>query len=141
MLFWEPPAVALCFAGSLTVLEIVLTRRRARAKAKREAGAKFRLAFLAEAMAHLDNKDVYRLIHQAQAKHDAAIAEFRPFVDPKRIKHFDAAEHELRRCRNELQPRILMILAAIDSGKPVDNSDRVRLKEALNELLAFADMP
>jgi hypothetical protein len=31
------------------------------------------------------------------------------------------------------------ILAAIDSDKPVDNFDGVKLKEALNELLAFAE--
>lgn len=139
MLSWEPAAIGVVFASGLTVLEIFLTRRRARAKAKREASTKFRSAFFAEAIAHLDNKDPYLLINQAQAKHDAAVIEFRPFVDPKHIKHFDAAEQKFRRLRSELQPRILKILAAIDSAKPTDNSDRVRLKETLNELLTFAD--
>ena len=76
---------------------------------------------------------------QVQAKHDTAIIEFRPFVDPDRIGHFDAAAEKFRRLRGELQPKLLKILAAIDSDKPVDNSDKARMKEALNELLTFAD--
>jgi hypothetical protein len=72
-------------------------------------------------------------------KHDAAIIEFRPFVDPMHIGHFDAAAGNFRRSRSELQPRLLKILAAIDSVKPVDNLDKARIKEALNALLAFAD--
>lgn len=140
MTSWEAVVViAIALAVGLTFLEIFLTRRRARAKAKREASTQFRSAFLAESTAHLENKDVYRLITEAQAKHDAAIMEFRPFVEPKQIKHFDTAEQNFRRYRSELQPRILKTLAAIDSNKLIDNSDIVRLKEALNELLAFAD--
>ena len=126
-------------AIGLTILEIFLYRRRARARARREASAKFHSALFGEAIAHLDNKDAYLLMDQAQEKHDAAIFEFRPFVDPKHIGHFDAAAEKFRRSRSELQPRLLKILAAIDSVKPVDNLDRARVKEALNELLAFAD--
>lgn len=126
-------------AIGLTILEIFLNRRRARAKARRQARAKFHSAFFGEAIAHMDNKDAYLLMDQAQSKHDTAIIEFRPFVDPKHIGHFDAAVDRFRRARSELQPRLLKILAAIDSDKPVDNLDRARIKEALNELLAFAD--
>ncbi len=139
MLSWEPVTAAIALAIGLTILETFLNRRRARAKAKREASAKFRSALFGEAIAHLDNKDAYLLMEQAQAKHDTAIIEFRPFVDPKYIGHFDAAAEKFRRSRSELQPRLLKILAAIDSVKPVDNLDRVRMKEALNELLAFAE--
>jgi hypothetical protein len=129
----------MALAIGLTILEIFLYRRRARAKARREAHAKFHSAFFGEAIAHFDNKDAYLLMEQAQAKHDAAIIEFRPFVDPEHIGRFDAAAEKFRRARSELQPRLLKILAAIDSVKPVDNLDRARVKEALNELLAFAD--
>ena len=139
MLSWEPVTAAIAFAIGLTILEIFLNRRRTRARAKREARAKFHSAFFGEAIAHLDNKDSYLLMGQAQSKHDTAIIEFRPFVDPKHIEHFDAAAENFRRCRSELQPKLLKILAAIDSDKPVDNLDRARIKEALNELLAFAD--
>jgi hypothetical protein len=139
MLSWEPVSAAMALAIGLTILEIFLYRRRARAKARREAHAKFHSAFFGEAIAPLDNKDAYLLMEQAQAKHDAAIIEFRPFVDPEHIGRFDAAAEKFRRARSELQPRLLKILAAIDSVKPVDNLDRARVKEALNELLAFAD--
>lgn len=139
MLSWEPVTAAIALAIGLTILETFLNRRRARAKAKKEASAKFRSALFGEAIAHLDNKDAYLLMEQAQEKHDTAIIEFRPFVDPKHIGHFDAAAEKFRRSRSELQPRLLKILAAIDSVKPVDNLDRARMKEALNELLAFAD--
>jgi hypothetical protein len=136
---WEPVSAAMALAIGLTILEIFLYRRRARAKARREVRAKFHSAFFGEAIAHLDNKDAYLLMEQAQARHDAAIVEFRPFVDPEHIGRFDAAVERFRRARSELQPRLLKILAAIDSDKPVDNLDRARIKEALNELLAFAD--
>jgi hypothetical protein len=136
---WESAAIAVALAIGLSILELFLNRGRARAKARREASTKFHSAFFAEAIAHLDNKDAYLLMSQAQAKHDAAIIAFLPFVDPKRIKHFDAAEQKFRRCRSEVQPRILKILAAMDSDKSVDNFDGVKLKEALNELLAFAE--
>jgi hypothetical protein len=139
MLSWEPVTVAVAVAIGLTILEIFLNRRRTRAKAKREASVKFRSAFFAESIAHFDNKDAYLLINQLQAKHDAAIIEFRPFVDPEHIGRFDATAEKFRRYRSELQPRLLKILAAIDSGQPADNSDRVRLKETLNELLTFAE--
>ena len=129
----------MALAIGLTILEIFLYRRRVRARAKREASPKFLSAFFAETIAHLDNKDVYLLMGQAQVKHDAAIIEFRAFVDPKHIGHFDAAAERFRRSRSELQPKLLKILAAIDSDKPVDNLDRARVKETLNDLLAFAD--
>jgi hypothetical protein len=136
---WEPVAIAVALAIGLSLLGLLINRRRARTKAKREASKTFRSAFFAETIANLDNKDAYLLISHAQAKHDAAIIEFRPFVGPKRIEHFDAAEQKFHRCRSELQPRVLKVHKAIDLQKPVDNSDTVRLREALNELLAFAD--
>ncbi len=139
MLSWEPVIAAMALAIGLTILEIFLYRRRARARARRQARAKFHTAFFGEAIAHLDNKDAYLLLWQAQEKHDAAIIEFRPFVDPKDIGRFDAAVEGFRRSRSELQPKLLRILAAIDSDKPVDNLDRARVKAALNELLTFAD--
>ena len=139
MLYLAPVATAVVLATGLSLLDLFLNRRRARAKAKREASTNFRSAFFAEAIANLDNKDAYLLIRQAQAKHDAAIIEFRLFVDPTQTKHFDAAAQKFHQSRSEVQPRILKILAAIDADKPVDNWDRVNLKEALNELLAFAD--
>jgi hypothetical protein len=129
----------MALAIGLSIVEIFLYRRRARAKARREARTKFRSAFFGEAIAHFDNKDAYLLMGQAQAQHDIAIIQFRPFVDPKYIEHFDAAAGNFRRSRSELQPRLLKILAAIDSVKPVDNLDKARIKEALNALLAFAD--
>lgn len=113
--------------------------RRERAKSKREASAKFRSAFFAETIAQLDNKDAHALMNHARAQHAAAIIEFRPFVDPKQIKNFDAAEQKFHRCRSYLQPLALKHLASTSSGESVDNSDIVKLKEALNELLAFAD--
>lgn len=37
-------------------------------------------------------------------------------------------------------PSISVLLACFErTGKPVDNSDTIKLKEALNELLKFAD--
>lgn len=137
---WVPAAIAVAVAICLLLLEIFLNRRRARAKSKREAATKFRSAF-AEAITHLHNtdKDAYLLITQARANHDAAITDFRRLVHPKQIKHFDAAEQKFHRCRSEVRPRAVKILAAIDSETPVDHSDTVRLKESLNELLAFAD--
>jgi hypothetical protein len=80
---WESAAIAVALAIGLSILELFLNRGRARAKARREASTKFHSAFFAEAIAHLDNKDAYLLMSQAQAKHDAAIIAFRPFVDPK----------------------------------------------------------
>ena len=139
MLSWEPVAGAMALAIGLSILEIFLYRRRARAEARREARTKFHSALFGEAIAHFDNKDAYLLMGHAQAKHDTAINEFRPFVDPKHIRRFDDAAEKFRRSRSDLQPKLLKILAAIDSDKPVDNLDRARLKEALNELLTFAD--
>ena len=125
----------------MLVLEIVLHRRRVRAKPKAEAIAKFRAAFLSETITQLDNKDVHVLMNHARARHDAAITAFRPFIHPSLIKQFDAGELKFHRCRNQLQPKAAKIIAAIGANKPVDNSDTVAMKNALTELLAFADRP
>ncbi len=135
---WLPAAIAILAAIGLFFFEIFLKPRREHTKSRREAIAKFRSAF-AEAIAQIANKDAHVHMSQAQAQHDAAIIEFRRFVDPKQIEHFNAAEQKFHQCRSEVKPKVLKIRTAIDSGKPVDNSDIVKLKEAINELLTFAD--
>lgn len=142
MPLWVPPvaigAIAAAVIICLFFLNVFRTGHRERAKPNREAGVKFRSAF-AVAIALLDRTDAPTLMSQAKGQHDAAIIEFRPFVDPKQVKHFDAAEQKFRRCRSELQPSALKPLESKRLGKPVDNSDIVKLKEAINELLTFAD--
>jgi|ERR1017187_4001984 hypothetical protein len=138
MPFWVPIAIA-AIAAAVAICLFLLGDRPQHAMLKAEASAKFRSAFFAESIADLDNKDAYALMHQARTQHDAAIIEFRPFVHPNQIKHFDVAEQKFHRCRSELQPKPLKILAAIRSNKPVDHSDTDELKEALTRLLAFAD--
>lgn len=137
MPLWVPVVIS-AIAAAVTICVFILNGRRERAKPRREASAKFRSAF-AVAITLLDKTDAPTLMNQAKVQHDAAIIEFRPFVDPKQIKHFDAAEQKFRRSRSELQPSALKPLESKRLGKPVDNSDIVKLKEALKELLAFAD--
>jgi hypothetical protein len=71
-------------------------------------------------------------------QHDEAIAGFRPLVDLKKIERFDAAVRKLHQGRSELKPAPEKVLASLSSGRPVDRSDVLTLKNALHELLAFA---
>ena len=136
MPLWIPFATA-AFGAAVTISVFILTGRRERAKSKREAIAKFRSAF-AEAITQIDNKDPHFLMSQAQVQHDVAIFEFRAFVDPRRVNYFDEAVEKFHRCRGEMRPALFTVLESSVSGKPIDNSDTLKLKEALNELLAFA---
>jgi hypothetical protein len=124
-------------AGIAAFAYIVNTRREA-VESRREACAKFRSAF-AEATTELDNVDAYSLITEARAAHDAAILEFRPSVAFEQLEQFDAAVQKFYRYRSEVQPAPAKVLASLSSGKPVDHSDALMLKQALTELLAFAD--
>lgn len=137
MPIWVPVATAAIAAAVVVWLDILIGRRK-RAKSKREAVAKFR-SVLAEAIAHLDNIDTHAFITEASEQHDAAIVGVRRFVDAKQIESFDAAVQKFSRCRTEVQPAPAKVLTSLESGKPVDNSDTIKLKEALNELLKFAD--
>ena len=134
---WVPFATA-AIGAAVTFCIFVLTGRRERARSKREAVAKFRSAF-AEAITQINEKDPHFLMNSAQVQHDVAIFEFRRTVDPKHMQNFDAAVEKFRKCRTELTPATLAVWKSLGSGQPVDDSETVRLKEALNELLAFAD--
>ena len=134
---WVPLTPA-AIAAVVAVCIFVLTGRRERAKSKREAIAKFRAAF-AEATTQIDNKDVHSIMRRAAVQHDVAIYEFRRVIEQKHLQHFDAAVEKFRRCRDELIPVSLAVWASLGSGEPIDNSDTLRLKVALNKLLAFAD--
>jgi hypothetical protein len=137
MPFWIPVAMAGIAAG-ITVFAYIATAGRERAKSRREAAARFRSAF-AEAVTELDNVDAHSLITEARALHDAAIKEFRPSISPQQLDQFDAAVQKFYRYRSEVQPAPAKVLASLSSGKPVDHSDALMLKQALTELLAFAD--
>ncbi len=137
MHFWVPIATA-AIAGAVAILVDILTGRRKGAKSRREAAATFHLAF-AEAIAQLENVDAHALITEARAQHDAAILEFRRFVVAKQIEHYEVAVQNFNRCRSEVQSAPVKVLASLASEKPIDNSDTVKLKEALNELLTFTD--
>jgi len=137
MLFWVPVAITGVAAVGVASADI-LTGRRQRAKSRREAAAKFRATFTA-AIADLDYLDAHAFITEAAELHDAAISEFRRFVQLKQRNGFDVAVRIFSQCRNEVQPPPIKVRASLDSGKPIDNSDVVKLKEALNELLTFAE--
>jgi hypothetical protein len=137
MPFWIPVAMAGIAAG-ITAFAYIATAGRERVKSRREAAARFRSAF-AEAVTELDNVDAHSLITEARAMHDAAILEFRRSISQQKIEQFDAAVQKFYRYRSEIQPAPAKVLASLSSGKPVDHSDALMLKQALNELLAFAD--
>lgn len=137
MLFWVPVATAGISAAAAISVDI-LTGRRKRARSGRETVVKFR-SVLAEAIVQLDDLDAHSFITEARKQHDAAILEFRRLVDSKQIESFDAAVQKFNRCRSEVQPAPVKVLASLASGRPVDNSDTVKLNEAINELLLFAD--
>ena len=105
---------------------------------KRNAATKFRSAFV-EAVTQINNNDAHFLMNQAQVQHDAAICEFRQFIDSNQLKKFDKAVESFRQCRSTLVPASLAVWESIGSGNPIDDSDTFALKNALNELLAFAD--
>lgn len=137
MAIWTP-LVATTITATVAFYIFVLAGRRERDKSKREAIAKFRSAFAKE-YTQIDNREAYSLMSKAKVKHDIAIHEFRPLVDSKQLQSFDAAVKKFDQCRSEVTPAPLTFLVSQASGKPVDDSCRVRLKEALIELLAFAD--
>ena len=137
MQFWVPIG-ATGIAAALTVWADILAGRRKRAKAKREAAARFRAAF-AEAFAQLDYIDAHAFITDTNDEHDAAILAFRRQLDSKQLPDFDAAVQKFYRRRKEVQPAPVKVRASLESGKPTDNSDTVNLKQTLEELLIFAD--
>jgi hypothetical protein len=137
MPFWIPVAMAGIAAG-ITAFAYIASARRERVKSRREAATRFRSAF-AEAVTELDNVDAHSLITEAQATHDAAILQFRRSISQQKLEQFDAAVQKFYRYRSEVLPAPAKVRAALSSGKPVDDSDTLRLKQALNELLAFAD--
>lgn len=127
-------AISAAVAYSLYALQ----GRREGNKTKREAIAKFRLAFVEE-ITQLDIKDAHSLMTQGKVKHDVAIYEFRRSVDSSQLQRFDEAVNNFEHCRSEVKPALLGYFAARATGEPVDNAGTVRLKEALNELLSIAD--
>jgi len=137
MPFWVPVAASGVTAAVATTVD-VLTGRRKRAKARRETSAKFRSTF-AQAIADLGNIDAHAFMTEAREQHDAAILDFRRFVESRQIESFDAAVQKFNLYRSEVQPAPAKVLASLESGRRVDNSDTVRVKEAINELLLFAD--
>ena len=136
MPFWIPVATTSVAAGIFIAVDILASRRE-RANAKREAAARFSSA-MAEALTQLDNIDAHAQINGARVQHDEAIAGFRPLVDLKKIQRFDAAVRKFHQGRSELKPGPEKVLASLSSGRPVDQSDVLTLKNALHELLAFA---
>jgi len=137
MPFWIPVATASTAAGIFIAVDILASRRK-RAAAARETAGQFRSA-IAEALTQLEYVDAHARITEARERHDAAISGFRPLVNVEKLKHFDAAVKKLHRGRSELQPAPLKVLASLSSGKAVDYSDALTLREALNELQAFAE--
>ena len=125
-------------AAAVAVTLFVLSGRRDRAKSKREAASRFRAAF-SEAITQIDNKDSHLLMHEALTQHDVAIHEFRRVVRPDQLVNFDAAADKFRLIRGQLTPAILAYWNTISANKPIDTSDTIALKAALNELLTFAD--
>ncbi len=107
-------------------------------KLKRDPSARFQSAF-AEEITQIDNQDAHSLMSKAKVKHDVAIREFRQWVDLNQLQRFDAAVKDFDQCRSEVTPALSAFYASQASGNPIDNSATVRLKQALNELLAFAD--
>jgi cytochrome c-type biogenesis protein CcmH/NrfG len=138
MPFWVPIAIAAIVVVAAVCLDVLRHHRR-HAKARAEAREKFRAAFFTESIAHLDKISADVLMNHAQPRHDAAIAEFRQSLHPGQLEDFGAAVRKFHLCRSQLQPKLTKIRAAIASNMPVDNSDTTRLKEALAELLAFAE--
>jgi hypothetical protein len=136
VLFWVPVAASGVTAAVATSLDI-LSGRRKRAKSRREAGARLH-SLLVQAIAHLDKIDAHSFISEAKDQHDAAIAEFRRFVDARQIANYEAAVQTFDRCRGALQPAAVKVLASLKSRKPVDHSDAIGLKKALNALMQFA---
>lgn len=137
MLFWVPVAASGIIAAVATLVDI-LSRRRKRARSRREAGARLH-ALLVEAIAHLDKVDAHSFISGAKDRHDAALAEFRRFVDARQIANYEAAVQTFDRCRSAVQPGAIKVLASLKSHKPVEHSDVIDLKKALNALMQFAD--
>lgn len=121
----------------VTIVLYVFTIRNNVAKSKGDAIAKFRAAF-AEEFTQLDSQDVHSLMCKAKVKHDVAIHEFRQFVEQKNLNDFDATVKRFDQLRSEVTPALLAHMKSRACDKPIDNSDKTRLKEAINDLLLFA---
>lgn len=137
MPFWVPIAIAAITAAAALWVDI-LGGRRKRTNSRRDAAESFRFA-CTDAIAKLNGMDAHSFITESMTQHDAAISAFRCLVHTTRIHDYDVAVENFNHCRSEITPAPLKVLASLESGKPVDNSDVVRLKAALSELLAFAD--
>jgi len=136
MTFWIPVATGAVAAGIVISVEI-LTIRRKRNSSRRQATSIFRSA-LADAIAHANGVDAHALLNEGRVHHDAALDGFRPFVRVERLNQFDTAVQKFHRGRSELIPAPVKVLASWSSGRPVDQSDALTLREALDELQAFA---
>ncbi len=137
MPFWIP--VALAGAAAVIVVSIdffVIPRRRA--EARRIAAARFRSVFV-DAIAQVDKLDAHAFMAEAWARHDAELSDFRRSIESKRLDSFDVAVQKFNRCRTELMPAPAKVLAALQFGRPIDDSDKHRLKDAMSELLLYAD--
>ena len=137
MPFWVPVAIAAIAAAAVLWVDI-LGGRRKRTNSRRDAAESFRFA-CTDAIAKLNGMDAHSFITESRAQHDAAISAFRCVVDTTRIHDYDVAAEAFNQRRSEIMPAPLKVLASLESGKPVDNSDIVKLKAALSALLAFAD--
>ena len=136
MPIWVPILTAVIGAG-VAILVFWLNGRRESTKAKREAAKAFRSAF-AEAMTQIEEVDAHGLMSKFKVQHDVAIHEFRRHVQSAQQAAFDTAAKNFQACRSTVQPAALEAMRSIVTGEAIDESDTFRMKEALNELLAFA---
>jgi hypothetical protein len=125
---WVAPSA---IAAVVAIVLFVLAGRRDRGKVKSEARAKFRAAFSAAA-AELSaaRTDTFHLFSLESTRHDAAILEFRPYIDPHDLSAFDAAVAEFQRCRAAVRPAMVR--------RAGDATPELSLNAAIQAILAFA---
>jgi len=128
---------ALAIAVIGTVIGLAWTAYREQLKSKREACAKFRLAF-AEAITQIHARDAYSLMAKAKVQHDVAILEFRRHVARRQLANYDNASAQFNQCREAVPPAFIAHYRALGSDQPVDMSDIFKLSKSLDFLMTFA---
>ena len=128
------------FGAAVVAVGWWMTARRERRKSKRDAAARLCAAF-AEAATQLEaagGEDPHSLMIRSAMAHDAAVFEYRSFLDPSERTRFDAAFRRFRDYRDAIEPRLLGFMRSQVSGQPVDHSTTTALRESIRALLDFA---
>jgi len=108
-----------------------------RRKAREAARGRLR-SVVAHVQAQLDTADAFHVMAQRRLDVDAAIGELRALLGDRARARFDVAIADYSVARDAVQPAFLVFLESQAIGRPIDQSARARLVEALRALLAAA---